>query len=56
MKKLKQVGKNWSIVGTVETKIVALTPSIATIHKGNIWPIGISLKWLYFGVSFVYVG
>lgn len=54
--KLKQVGKGWSLMFIWDTKYCCLLPSLATIHKGHIWPIGISFKWFWAGASFVYVG
>lgn len=53
--KVKQIGKSYSLMGMVDTKYCCYIPSIATIHKGQLWPIGISIKWLWFGVSFVNV-
>ncbi len=57
-RKVKALGKSkaWAIVVEMGTKYLNITPSIATIYKGHVWPIGISIKWLYFGVSLTYIG
>ncbi len=54
--KVKQICKVWSLMWMWDTKYLCWLPSLATIYKGHIWPIGISFKWLWFGASFVYVG
>lgn len=56
--KVKSLGRNktWALVGDYSSKYFNWTPSIATIYKGHIWPIGISIKWLWFGGSITYLG
>lgn len=58
IKKLYSAGKSKQFAITLDfgTKYVSLIPSIATVYQGHIWPIGISFKFLYFGISIVYVG
>lgn len=54
--KLKRIGRSYSAMATIDTKYLHWLPSLATIYKGHIHPIGVSFRWLWFGVSFVYVG
>ena len=54
-KHFKQLGKNWALYSEVNTKYCNLTPSIATVHEGMIWPNGISVKFLWFGVTLIRV-
>lgn len=39
----------------INTKYCNWTPSIATVHEGMIWPNGISIKFLWFGVTLIRV-
>ncbi|WP_455996579.1 hypothetical protein [Phocaeicola barnesiae] len=54
-KHFKQLGKNWALYSEVNTKYCNWTPSIATVHEGMIWPNGISVKFLWFGVTLIRV-
>jgi hypothetical protein len=54
-KHFKQFGKNWALYSEVNTKYCNWTPSIATVHEGMIWPNGISVKFLWFGVTLIRV-
>lgn len=60
MKKQKLIGlgkpKSWAIILDFDTKYCLWTLSAGTIHNGQIWPIGASFKWLWFGISIAYVG
>ena len=54
-KHFKQLGKNWALYSEINTKYCNWTPSIATVHEGMIWPNGISVKFLWFGVTLIRV-
>lgn len=54
-RKLKQLGRRWALTGEVDTKYLAWLPSVSTMYNGHIWPIGVSVKFLWFGCSILYI-
>ena len=52
---MKQLGKSWALYWEVSWKYTNLTPSIATVHDGQVLPIGVSIKFLWFGVALIKV-
>lgn len=54
-KHFKQLGKNWALYSEINTKYCNWTLSIATVHEGMIWPNGVSVKFLWFGVTLIRV-
>lgn len=54
-KHFKQLGENWALYSEINTKYCNWAPSIATVHEGMIWPNGISVKFLWFGVTLIRV-
>ena len=52
---MKQLGGHWAVYAEVAPKYTHLLPSLTLIHDGQIWPTGISLRFLWLGVTFVWV-
>lgn len=52
---MKQLGKRCAITWDIHFKYTNWTVSISTVHNGHPWPIGLSVRFLWLGVSLVYV-